>query len=188
MASLDNWKKWPAAACGDSVWAETGLWPFQRNRRRRTVLAAGEKRGFRPRAKSACTIAAAQVRLGYCRQRARDAKCARPACVARRQRAMVCAARFQRVLERMRTPGWQFWIDRGGTFTDVIGLSPRGELHIRKLLSVEPGGGGADPGIRGAREILGSAGEPVEAVEAVKVGTTVATNALRERKGAAVPA
>ncbi|TLY78713.1 MAG: 5-oxoprolinase [Gammaproteobacteria bacterium] len=80
----------------------------------------------------------------------------------------------------MRTPGWQFWIDRGGTFTDVIGRSPRGELHIRKLLSAEPGGGGADPGIRGAREILGSAGEPVEAV---KVGTTVATNALLERKG-----
>jgi len=37
-------------ACGGSVWAETGLWPFQRSRRRRTVLAAGEKRGFRPRA------------------------------------------------------------------------------------------------------------------------------------------
>ncbi len=85
-----------------------------------------------------------------------------------------------RVLERMRAPGWQFWIDRGGTFTDVIGLSPRGELHIRKLLSAEPGGAGADPGIRGARALLGSAGEPVEAV---KVGTTVATNALLERKG-----
>ena len=93
---------------------------------------------------------------------------------------MVCAARFLRVLERMRARGWQFWIDRGGTFTDVIGLSPRGELHIRKLLSAEPGAAGADPGIRGARDILGSAGEPVEAV---KVGTTVATNALLERKG-----
>ena len=54
--------------------------------------------------------------------------------------------------------GWQFWIDRGGTFTDVIGLSPGGGLHIRKLLSVQPGAaGGADPGIRAVREILGFA-------------------------------
>jgi hypothetical protein len=43
--------------------------------------------------------------------------------------------------------GWQFWIDRGGTFTDVIGLAPSGELHIRKVLSVQPGarwGGSGD--------------------------------------------
>ncbi|MDB6014237.1 MAG: hypothetical protein JWL65_6487 [Gammaproteobacteria bacterium] len=56
--------------------------------------------------------------------------------------------------------GWQFWIDRGGTFTDVIGLAPSGELHIRKVLSVQPGGrDAADPGIRAAREILGVAAE-----------------------------
>ncbi len=78
--------------------------------------------------------------------------------------------------------GWQFWIDRGGTFTDVIGLAPTGELHIRKVLSVQPGvADAADPGIRAAREILeGAATGPVDAV---KVGTTVATNALLERKG-----
>ncbi|MDB6092223.1 MAG: hypothetical protein JWN85_5007 [Gammaproteobacteria bacterium] len=82
--------------------------------------------------------------------------------------------------------GWQFWIDRGGTFTDVIGLSPGGELHIRKLLSAQPGtAGSADPGIRGIRDILGSSAEAVRLrrIDAVKVGTTVATNALLERKG-----
>ena len=76
------------------------------------------------------------------------------------------------------SPGWQFWIDRGGTFTDVIGVSPSGQLHVRKVLS-QPGGG-ADPGIRGARDILSASAEPIYAV---KVGTTVATNALLERKG-----
>ena len=54
--------------------------------------------------------------------------------------------------------GWQFRIDRGGTFTDVIGLAPSGELHIRTVVSVQPGApGGADPGISAAREILGAA-------------------------------
>jgi 5-oxoprolinase (ATP-hydrolysing) len=50
------------------------------------------------------------------------------------------------------SPGWQFWIDRGGTFTDVIGVSPSGQLHVRKVLS-QPGGS-ADPGIRGARDMM----------------------------------
>src|SRR5690242_11066105 len=86
---------------------------------------------------------------------------------------------------------WQFWIDRGGTFTDVIGLSPTGELHIRKVLSArngpaQPGmADAADPGIRAVREIL-SATTPAgqnSRIDAVKVGTTVATNALLERKG-----
>ena len=76
------------------------------------------------------------------------------------------------------SPGWQFWIDRGGTFTDVIGVSPSGQLHVRKVLS-QPGGP-ADPGIRGARDILSGSAQPIHAV---KVGTTVATNALLERKG-----
>src|SRR5579862_939994 len=73
--------------------------------------------------------------------------------------------------------GWQFWIDRGGTFTDVIGVSPRGQLHVRKVLSQL---GERDPGIRGAADILSASEAPVHAV---KVGTTVATNALLERKG-----
>jgi 5-oxoprolinase (ATP-hydrolysing) len=76
------------------------------------------------------------------------------------------------------SPGWQFWIDRGGTFTDVIGVSPSGQLHVRKVLS-QPDGA-ADPGIRGARDILSASAQPIHAV---KVGTTVATNALLERKG-----
>ena len=76
------------------------------------------------------------------------------------------------------SPGWQFWIDRGGTFTDVIGLSPDGQLHVRKVLS-QPGGS-EDPGMRGAREILSTS---PDTVGTVKVGTTVATNALLERKG-----
>jgi 5-oxoprolinase (ATP-hydrolysing) len=79
---------------------------------------------------------------------------------------------------------WQFWIDRGGTFTDVIGLSPLGELHIRKVLSVQPATGDmADPGIHAAQEILRGAGIDERRVGVVKVGTTVATNALLERKG-----
>src|SRR5215470_1196721 len=73
--------------------------------------------------------------------------------------------------------GWQFWIDRGGTFTDVVGVSPTGQLHVRKVLS-QPGE--QDPGIRGALDMLSSSDAPVHAV---KVGTTVATNALLERKG-----
>lgn len=75
------------------------------------------------------------------------------------------------------TESWQFWIDRGGTFTDVIGVSPSGQLHVRKVLSQPTE---QDPGIRGARDILSSSSA---AVHAVKVGTTVATNALLERKG-----
>jgi 5-oxoprolinase (ATP-hydrolysing) len=76
------------------------------------------------------------------------------------------------------SPGWQFWIDRGGTFTDVLGVSPSGQLHVRKVLSQS--GGAADPGIRGVHEILSASGQ---AIHAVKVGTTVATNALLERTG-----
>jgi 5-oxoprolinase (ATP-hydrolysing) len=78
-------------------------------------------------------------------------------------------------------PGWQFWIDRGGTFTDVIGVSPDGQLHVRKVLSAPLSTSeGYDPGIQAARDILSYSHGPVHAV---KVGTTVATNALLERKG-----
>jgi 5-oxoprolinase (ATP-hydrolysing) len=76
------------------------------------------------------------------------------------------------------SPGWQFWIDRGGTFTDVIGVSPDGQLHVRKVLSQLSGVD--DPRMKGARDILSTS---TDSVGTVKVGTTVATNALLERKG-----
>src|SRR5438132_1726437 len=81
-------------------------------------------------------------------------------------------------------PAWQFWVDRGGTFTDVIGLSPQGELHVRKVPS-RPGGGatGESSELAAARRILESAGGRAGAIAAVKVGTTVATNALLTRSG-----
>ena len=79
--------------------------------------------------------------------------------------------------------GWQFWIDRGGTFTDVVARRPDGGLVTHKLLSDSPEHY-RDAAIQGIREVLGvGAGEPVRGVEAVKMGTTVATNALLERKG-----
>ncbi|HLY53323.1 MAG TPA: hydantoinase/oxoprolinase N-terminal domain-containing protein, partial [Steroidobacteraceae bacterium] len=81
------------------------------------------------------------------------------------------------------TPGWQFWIDRGGTFTDVVGLAPDGTLHIRKVLSVLAGrAADADPGLAAAREIQAAAA-PHAPVTEVRVGTTVATNALLTRSG-----
>jgi 5-oxoprolinase (ATP-hydrolysing) len=86
---------------------------------------------------------------------------------------------------RARRAGWQFWIDRGGTFTDVIGLSPDGVLHVRKVPSAPTDGVEGDPGVRAARTILAAAAgtAPLAAVDAVKVGTTVATNALLTRSG-----
>lgn len=80
---------------------------------------------------------------------------------------------------------WDFWIDRGGTFTDVIGRDPAGKLHARKLLSENPGAY-RDAAVQGIRDHLGlKAGEPIPAgtVGEVRMGTTVATNALLERKG-----
>ncbi len=86
-----------------------------------------------------------------------------------------------------RRAGWQFWIDRGGTFTDVIGLSPAGVLHVRKVPSVAMDAAEGDPGVGAARAILQAAAAagaaPAGRVEAVKVGTTVATNALLTRSG-----
>jgi 5-oxoprolinase (ATP-hydrolysing) len=81
--------------------------------------------------------------------------------------------------------GWQFWIDRGGTFTDVVARKPDGTLVTHKLLSENPEQY-ADAAIAAIRELLGvaaGASIPVEKIEAVKMGTTVATNALLERKG-----
>jgi 5-oxoprolinase (ATP-hydrolysing) len=80
---------------------------------------------------------------------------------------------------------WQFWIDRGGTFTDVVGRAPDGALHTLKLLSDHPGQYD-DAAVEGIRRLLGlAAGEAITParVECVKMGTTVATNALLERKG-----
>jgi len=82
--------------------------------------------------------------------------------------------------------GWQFWIDRGGTFTDVVARDPAGRLRTLKLLSENPSRY-QDAAIAAIRDFLGlGPGDPVppEAIEAVKMGTTVATNALLERKGA----
>ena len=79
--------------------------------------------------------------------------------------------------------GWQFWIDRGGTFTDVVARRPDGSLVTHKLLSDNPEHY-RDAAIQGIREVLAlGPGEPVRGVDAVKMGTTVATNALLERKG-----
>ena len=80
---------------------------------------------------------------------------------------------------------WQFWIDRGGTFTDIVGRAPGGELHTLKLLSENPEQY-RDAAVEGIRRLLGlGAGELItpQQVECVKMGTTVATNALLERKG-----
>ncbi len=80
---------------------------------------------------------------------------------------------------------WQFWIDRGGTFTDIVAKSPSGRLETRKLLSENPERY-RDAALQGIRDFLGVSGaEPIPAhrIEAIKMGTTVATNALLERKG-----
>ena len=80
---------------------------------------------------------------------------------------------------------WQFWIDRGGTFTDVVGCAPDGALHTFKLLSENPTQY-RDAAVEGIRRVLGLApAQPItaERVACVKMGTTVATNALLERKG-----
>jgi 5-oxoprolinase (ATP-hydrolysing) len=80
---------------------------------------------------------------------------------------------------------WEFWIDRGGTFTDVIGRRPDGRLVAHKLLSENPEAY-RDAAVAGIRHLLGlGPGEPIpaERLGAVKMGTTVATNALLERKG-----
>ena len=80
---------------------------------------------------------------------------------------------------------WQFWIDRGGTFTDIVARRPDGGIVTHKLLSENPEHY-RDAALAGIRHLLGvAAGAPIpgEKIEAVKMGTTVATNALLERKG-----
>ncbi|MDE0514151.1 MAG: hydantoinase B/oxoprolinase family protein [Gammaproteobacteria bacterium] len=80
---------------------------------------------------------------------------------------------------------WQFWVDRGGTFTDIVAKSPEGRLLSHKLLSENPGRY-RDAAVQGIRDILGlapGAAIPPDTIEHVKMGTTVATNALLERRG-----
>jgi 5-oxoprolinase (ATP-hydrolysing) len=80
---------------------------------------------------------------------------------------------------------WQFFIDRGGTFTDVVARGPDGRVRVRKVLSVNPGAYD-DAALHAIRQFLGlpdGAGIPAHRIGAVKMGTTVATNALLERKG-----
>ena len=82
-------------------------------------------------------------------------------------------------------PGWTFWIDRGGTFTDVIGRAPDGTEQTLKLLSASPSY--PDAAVEAMRRLLAvepGAPFPAGQVAAIKMGTTVATNALLERKGA----
>lgn len=86
------------------------------------------------------------------------------------------------------TTGWQFWVDRGGTFTDVVARRPDGRLLTRKLLSDNPARY-SDAAVEAIRELLTEAGAPEPGsgtalpVDSVRMGTTVATNALLERKG-----
>ena len=80
---------------------------------------------------------------------------------------------------------WQIWIDRGGTFTDLVARRPDGTLVTHKLLSANPERY-QDAAVQGIRDLLGVAGDaaiPADTVSLVKMGTTVATNALLERKG-----
>ncbi|MCR9256290.1 MAG: hydantoinase B/oxoprolinase family protein [Alphaproteobacteria bacterium] len=80
---------------------------------------------------------------------------------------------------------WQFWIDRGGTFTDIVAKKPDGSIETAKLLSENPGAYD-DAALQGIRDFLGvpTGGTiPADRIAAVKMGTTVATNALLERKG-----
>ena len=81
--------------------------------------------------------------------------------------------------------GWRFWIDRGGTFTDVVARTPSGKLLSHKLLSENPSFY-KDAPLQGIRDVMGLVTTdpiPTETIDEVKIGTTIATNALLERKG-----
>ena len=80
---------------------------------------------------------------------------------------------------------WEFWVDRGGTFTDIVAQDPAGELHSHKLLSENPEQY-IDAAVAGIRHIRADTELEKADIAAVKMGTTVATNALLERKGARV--
>jgi 5-oxoprolinase (ATP-hydrolysing) len=81
--------------------------------------------------------------------------------------------------------GWQFWIDRGGTFTDVVARSPDGQLAVHKLLS-DNSERYADAALQGIRDVLGlppDAALPAERIDSIRIGTTLGTNALLTRSG-----
>ena len=78
-------------------------------------------------------------------------------------------------------PRWSFWIDRGGTFTDVIARAPSGEMRVAKLLSVDPERYD-DAAVAAIRELTGTPDGPLPPLD-VRLGTTIATNALLERTG-----
>ena len=78
--------------------------------------------------------------------------------------------------------GWQFWIDRGGTFTDVVARRPDGTLLTKKLLSEDPRRY-RDAAAHAVRSILAGHGDAGAGIDAIRMGTTVATNALLERRG-----
>ena len=91
----------------------------------------------------------------------------------------------ERSAGRAPAEGWRFWIDRGGTFTDVVARAPGGGLLTRKLLSEDPARY-EDAAVEGVRRLLALEGDeplPAELVAEVRMGTTVATNALLEREG-----
>lgn len=78
--------------------------------------------------------------------------------------------------------GWSFWIDRGGTFTDIIARSPDGKLQTLKRLSEQADG--SDAAVGGIKQILAENGHDLHELQSVRIGTTIGTNALLERKGA----
>ena len=82
----------------------------------------------------------------------------------------------------MTDKAWEFWIDRGGTFTDVVARRPDGQIVTHKLLSENPERY-RDAAVQGIHEIMGTDAPAAGSIRAVKMGTTVATNALLERKG-----
>lgn len=82
----------------------------------------------------------------------------------------------------IRDQSWSFWVDRGGTFTDFVAIKPSGEIASYKLLSVNPEHY-SDAAIEGIRRLLEQSPEEGRIISDVKMGTTVATNALLERKG-----
>ena len=83
--------------------------------------------------------------------------------------------------------GWSFWVDRGGTFTDLIGCDPQGTLHVRKVLSEATEAG--DPAVKAMADLVGCPADsviPAGLISSVRLGTTVATNALLENQQAPV--
>ncbi|MCW1950146.1 MAG: hydantoinase/oxoprolinase family protein, partial [Octadecabacter sp.] len=85
----------------------------------------------------------------------------------------------------MSSKQWEFWVDRGGTFADIVARTPDGTVVTQKLLSENPEQY-ADAAVQGVHDLIGTPNPPAGSISAVKMGTTVATNALLERKGEAV--